>query len=133
GKNEFLGMLLREIEVENKIREYLQQNGFSVEPRTRRQGPDILAKKDGKYCCVEVEGNMKPKEERSLAPSQKYTHYFRAIGQLALRISEYPNSTYILGLPKDEYYQDKVSKTKVALEKLVIKVYFVTERGIEIL
>lgn len=81
-------VLLREIEVECIVRDILKKEGFSVVPRVREQRVDITARKDDIQYYIEVEGNKKP-NERPLTTSQKYTHYFRAIGQLAFRISEF--------------------------------------------
>lgn len=126
-------VLLREIEVENLVRKFLQNDGFSVIPRVREQGIDIIARKDGEQYYIEVEGNKKPDGISPLTTSQKYTHYFRAIGQLAFRISEIKEGKFILALPDDEYYKDKVSKTLLAFRKLDVIVYFVTEKGFEII
>ncbi len=126
-------ILLREIEVENIVRETLRKDGFSVVPRIRAQGVDIVARKNDTEYYIEVEGNKKPDDINPLTTSQKYTHYFRAIGQLAFRISEYTDGKFILALPEDEYYRDKVSKTLPAFRKLGVIVYFVTKNGLEVI
>ena len=126
-------ILLREIEVENIVRQTLANDGFSVVPRVQKQGVDIIARKNGKEMYIEVEGNKKPDGVNTLTTSQKYTHYFRAIGQLTFRISEYVNGEFILALPEDEYYRDKVSKTLPAFRKLGVMVYFVTESGFKVI
>ncbi len=126
-------VLLREIEVENIVRKILADDGFLVTTRVRKQGVDIIAKKDDTSYYIEVEGNKKPKGGLPLTTSQKYTHYFRAIGQLAFRISEYNNGKFILALPEDEYYREKVTKTLPAFRKLGVDVYFVTDNGLEII
>ena len=126
-------VLLREIEVENIIREFLKKDDFSVVPRVRAQGVDIVARKNNIQYYVEVEGNKKPDGISPLTTTQKYTHYFRAIGQLAFRISEYTDGQFILALPDDEYYRDKVNKTMPAFRKLGIVVYFVTKEGLDVL
>jgi hypothetical protein len=125
-------VLLREIEVENILRESLKKDGFTVVPRVREQGVDIIARKNNVSYYIEVEGNKKPDGIRPLTTSQKYTHYFRAIGQLAFRISEYLDGEFILALPEDEYYREKVNKTLPAFRKLGVVVYFVTENNIDI-
>jgi len=124
--------LLREIEVENIVREFLKKDGFAVAPRVRAQGVDIVARKNNVSYYIEVEGNKKPDGIRPLTTTQKYTHYFRAIGQLAFRISEYSGGQFILALPEDEYYRDKVNKTMPAFRKLGVIVYFVTTDGLEV-
>jgi Holliday junction resolvase len=126
-------VLLREIEVENILRESLKKDGFTVVPRVREQGVDIIARKNNVSYYIEVEGNKKPDGIRPLTTSQKYTHYFRAIGQLAFRISEYSEGQFILALPEDKYYQDKVDKTMPAFRKLGVIVYFVTTDGLEVI
>jgi len=131
--------LLREIEVENIVRETLLKDGFSVFPRKGIHGVDIEARKNDVSYYIEVEGNKKPISEDNpegnlpLTSSQKYTHYFRAIGQLALRISEYVDGEFILALPEDEYYRKKVNATLPALRKLGVAVYFVTDNGFEVI
>lgn len=126
-------VLLREIEVENLVREFLKKNGFTVVPRVIAQGVDIVASKNNIQYYVEVEGNKKPDGVSPLTTTQKYTHYFRAIGQLAFRISEYTDGQFILALPEDEYYRDKVNKTIPAFRKLGVVVYFVTNNGLDIM
>jgi len=81
-------VLLREIEVENIVRQTLRKDGFSVVPRVGKHGVDIIARKNGKEMYIEVEGNKKPDGVTPLTTSQKYTHYFRAIGQLTFRINK---------------------------------------------
>ncbi len=125
-------VLLREIEVENIVRNFLSNDGFSVVPRVREQGIDIVARKNEVQYYIEVEGNKKPDGVNPLTTTQKYTHYFRAIGQLAFRISEYLDGEFILALPEDEYYREKVNKTLPAFRKLGVIVYFVTENNIDI-
>jgi len=130
-------VLLREIEVENIVRETLRKDGFSVFPRIRAQGVDIEARKNNVFYYIEVEGNKKPKSKKNpkgdlpLTSSQKYTHYLRAIGQLTMRISKYVDGKFILALAEDEYYRKKVSDTLPALRKLGVVVYFVSDNGME--
>ena len=126
-------VFLREIDVENIVRKNLQKNGFSVIPRIKPQGIDVVARKNGVPYYIEVEGNKKPKVNLPLTTSQKYTHYFRAIGQLAYRISEYGEGVFVLALPEDEYYREKVRKTLPAFRKLGVVVYFVTTSGLEVI
>jgi len=126
-------VLLREIEVENIVREILRKDGFSVDQRIGPRGVDIVARKNDVPYYIEVEGNKKPDGINPLTTSQKYTHYFRAIGQLVFRISEFTDGEFILALPEDEYYRDKVSKTLPAFRKLGVKVYFVTDSGLEVI
>ena len=51
-------VLLREIEVENIIRKFLQENGFTVTPRPRPRpkptGVDIIARKNNVQYYIEV-------------------------------------------------------------------------------
>jgi len=116
--------LLREEEVEKAIREYLKRNAFDVKERTAMQGVDIFASKNGKSYYVEVEGNRKP-NGAPLTTAQKYTHLLRAVGQICLRMNEDPDGEFILGLPEDDYYRNKVEKLATALKKLNVKVFFV--------
>jgi len=126
-------VLLREIEVENIVRKILSKDGFVVVPRVRAQGVDIIAQKNDVQYYIEVEGNKKPDGIRPLTTTQKYTHYFRAIGQLAFRISEFVDGKFILALPEDKYYREKVEKTMPAFRKLGVIVYFVTEKDFVII
>ncbi len=126
-------VLLREIEVENIVRKILSKDGFVVDPRVKAQGVDIIAQKNNVQYYIEVEGNKKPDGIRPLTSTQKYTHYFRAIGQLAFRISKFVDGKFILALPEDEYYRDKVEKTMYAFRKLGVIVYFVTEKDFVII
>lgn len=127
-----LTYLIGEPALENKLREILTKEGYRVEPKPKsRHEVDIVAYKGGRTYVIEVEGNRKPKEEISLTNSQKYTHFLRAVGQLCLRMDIYPDCQYVLALPDDEYYLEKVSKTAVAFCKLGIYVYVLDQNGIK--
>ncbi len=119
-------VLLAEEEVENILRGLFDKDGFEVEPRKSRFGADIIANKGAVFYYVEVEGNKKPIGE-PLTSTQKYTHYLRAIGQLAMRITASPTSKFVLALPEDVYYRNKVNETKEALRRLGIEVYFIEQ------
>lgn len=126
-------VLLREIEVENIVRGNLAKNGFDVFPRPKPHGVDIIAQKNNVLFYIEVEGNIKPDKVNPLTTSQKYTHYFRAIGQILSRISTFKKGVFIIALPEDEYYRKKVEGTIYALKKLGVIVYFVTKENIKII
>lgn len=80
-----------------------------MKERTRKQGVDVTAFKDGKNYYVEVEGNTKP-DGKPLTTSQKYTHLLRAIGQVCLRMNDDANGVFELVLAEDRYYREKVGK-----------------------
>jgi Holliday junction resolvase-like predicted endonuclease len=116
-------ILLNEKEVENRIRDFLKSKGFRVEERNKPQGIDIVAFDDeNKKYFIEVEGNKKPNGE-SLATNQKYTHFFRAIGQICMRMNE--EGVYALVLPYDKTYLNYIDKIKVAKEKLNLKIFLI--------
>jgi Holliday junction resolvase len=106
--------LPREFEVEERVRKHLKEQGFTVIERTKKQGVDIQAIKDGKNYYIEVEGNTKP-AGKPLASSQKYTHLLRAIGQICLRMNTDPEGVFHLALPEDEYYKEKVDKLQTSM------------------
>ena len=120
--------LPREAEVEEIVRKHLKEQGFTVLERTKKQGVDIQAIKDGKNYYVEVEGNTKP-NGKPLTASQKYTHLLRAIGQICLRMNTDPEGVFYLALPEDEYYEEKVDKLQTSLKKLGVATYFVDSSG----
>lgn len=119
--------LLREIEVENLVRKYLIEHKFTVVPKQGIHGVNITADKNNVSHYIEVIGNKPPRENRPVIESNKYTHYFRTVGQLLLRISEHPDGKFILALPEDVYYRKKVNETMFAFRKLGVVIYFVTD------
>jgi hypothetical protein len=47
----------REAAIEERVRRYLTEQGYSVTARQRRTGPDIVATKEGETLLVEVKGD----------------------------------------------------------------------------
>jgi hypothetical protein len=116
--------LFREYEVETIIRDYLQSQGISLVERKSAKGVDIQGEdKIGRHYFVEVEGNQKP-DGKPLTASQKYTHFYRAIGQICLRMAD-DSAIYAVGLPFDDYYMKAVDTIKAARGKLKLHVYFI--------
>jgi hypothetical protein len=109
--------LPRESEVEERVRKHLKEEGFTVLERTKKQGVDIQATKDGRNYYVEVEGNTKS-DGKPLTTSQKHTHLLRAIGQIGLRMNDDLKGLFYLALPDDRYYREKIDKLQIALKKL---------------
>lgn len=120
--------MLKEAEVEGMLRKHLKEHGFGVKERTRKQGVDLEASRDGKDYYVEVEGDAKP-DGTPLTTSQKYTHLLRAVGQICLRMNDDPNGVYEIVLAEDPYYRKKIDELQIALEKLCVSVYFVDSDG----
>ncbi len=114
----------REYEVEAIIRDYLKSQGIGLVDRKSPHGVDIQGEDNtGRHYFVEVEGNQKP-EGKPLTTSQKYTHFYRAIGQICLRMTD-GSAIYAIGLPFDDYYVKAVKAIKVARGRLKLHVYFV--------
>lgn len=117
----------REYEVEAIIRDYLQSQGINLVDRKSPKGVDIQGHdKTGRHYFVEVEGNQKP-DGKLLTTSQKYTHFYRAIGQICRRMRD-DSAIYAIGLPLDDWYEKAVNDIKVARRKLRLHVYFVDRK-----
>ena len=118
----------KEAEVENAMRRYLSNHGFTVKERPTAHGVDIEASRGEKVHFIEVEGNSK-RNGSPLDPSQKYTHLLRAVGQLCLRLNDAPDAILWLVLPEDEYYMRKVAELRNGFQRLGVTVYFVRTDG----
>ena len=51
----------------------------------------------------------------------------RKLGQICMRMNENSSGVFFIGLPEDEYYNDKIEKLETALKKLDVKVLVVGE------
>jgi len=123
--------LLREHEIVKIVAAHLESRCFTVKTNPgHKRGVDIKAiTTRGELHFIEAEGNAKPSGER-LTSTQMYTHYYRAIGQICMRMTENEGrGDYALALPDDLYYKKKVKETIFGLKKLGIGIYWVTENG----
>lgn len=118
----------KEAEVEETIRKYLREHGFTIKEGTKKQGVDVQAIKNNKNYYVEVEGNTKP-NGNPLTASQKYTHLLRAIGEICLRMNDDPEGLFYIALPEDRYYEEKINNLQVSLQKLGVRTYFIGSNG----
>src|SRR5438477_10852694 len=77
--------MMREPEVEARVREHLVKQGYTPLSRTRLRGHDIEAIKDGRRLLAEVKGD-RPGHESS--PGTIYVDTCTLLGQIVLRKGE---------------------------------------------
>jgi hypothetical protein len=121
---------------------YLEQEGWDIgsiaHTESRARGADIRATKGAELLIVEAKGfpgtvyargvnQGKPKPTK---PGVQARHWFgQVLFDCILRQSEYPDSHVVMALPDFPVYRNLLRRTKDALRKLEIGVYFVGEDG----
>lgn len=122
---------------------HLRHEGWTIDAvadtETRAHGADIRAQKDGKILIVEAKGypltvyargehKGKPKPTK---PGLQARHWYgQVLFDAILRQSQYPSATVVIALPDFPVFTTLLSRTRSALIKLGIGVYFVRESGI---
>jgi len=123
-------VLLRERRVERILRNHFVREGFMVEPRTIPTGVDIKMKSSHRRWFVEVEGNARKDGKPLKSKSARYTHFYRCVGQICMRMQEGDErSGYAIGLPEDEVYRRYVKTVENALRLLRVKVFWANANG----
>lgn len=124
-------ILLREAQVESILRDYFRRRGFQVPDRKTNTGVDIrLIGRKGREWFVEVEGNAGPDGKPLKSTSARYTHFYRALGQICRRYGEGGmKARYGVGFPWDEVYREYVKSAEIPLALLKTRIFWVMDDG----
>ena len=87
--------MMREHEVEAKIRSYLLECGYESRSRATQSGPDIVATKEGKKLLVEVKGD-RPGHRSS--PGTINVDVMTLLGQIIFRAGEEQADEYAIAI-----------------------------------
>lgn len=111
---------MKEEEMFDPMINHLKKNGYEIieENRGRERGPDLVASKDNRKLIIEMKGDS----------AALGVDYGTCIGQLFRRMEEGEKE---YGLAFSESYRRFIEDSKYPLEKLGIKVFIVSEEGIE--
>lgn len=121
-------MAMREPEVEQRLRNYLVENGYDVLVRYERTGPDIIAKKEQRTLLLEVKGD-RPGHKSS--PGTIHVDVMTLLGQIVMRRGKGEAEEYGIGIRP--VHQRLVEQALPTLKELAIKVFLVEEGGIKII
>ncbi len=131
-----------EANIQNKIEKHLKSENWGVEvvdTKSRKKGPDILAKKNGTNLQVEVKGYPSDKyvrgkdkgKEKKTNPKTQARHWFaEALLTIILAKCKSPNLKIALGFPDDKIYLKKWTEIKWLREKIHLSVYWVNRDGL---
>lgn len=125
------------------ISTHLQKEGWVIEriadTETRETGADIRARKSGRLLLVETKGyplkvyqrGEKKGQPKRTNPSTQARHWYsEVLCSAILRQGESPTATVAIALPKFNVFTNLVDRTRHALNKLGIAVYFIEESGV---
>lgn len=134
--------MLNENDIVSIVAEYLSKKGYSVEKTctTSDQGVDILARhvSTGNRLLVEAKGetSSKPRSARYGLPfnnSQVRTHVSEAVLTTLEVLSSAGFSVKTvaaIALPKTALHERHISAVKPALDKMRVKLFWVTKNGV---
>src|SRR5260370_37436955 len=121
---------------------HLKQEGWKIESvadtEARARGADIRATRPGELLIVEAKGypgtvyargenKGKPKPTK---PGVQARHWYgQVLFDAILRQAEYPSAQVVIALPDFPLFTNLISRTRLALCKLRIGVYLVSETG----
>lgn len=121
---------------------YLQAEGWTVErtanTETREAGVDIRVRKGGQVMLVEAKGypskfyqrGEKKGQRKRTNPSTQARHWYsEVLVEAILRQAEAPKAVVAIVLPDFPVFKSLVGRTRNALTKLGITVYFIGETG----
>lgn len=128
--------------VVNALAESLAEKGWRIESkantRTKEQGVDISASREGRTLFVEVKGYPSttyrdPRlagERKSTNPTNQAEKWYSHALLKAVRLqTKYPRASVALAFPDFPRYQTLFDETKLGLEKLGVAVLFVNAAG----
>jgi Holliday junction resolvase-like predicted endonuclease len=121
-------MNMREPEVEERVRHYLENSGYMTSPRSEKTGPDIIATKNGRKLLVEVKGD-RPGHQSS--PGTKNVDVMTLLGQIIHRKGQRLADDYAIAIRP--VHLRLVKEAAPALKEMAIKVFLVNDADIQLL
>lgn len=119
---------MREPEVEERVRNYLENGGYKTSPRSEKTGPDIIATKNGRKLLVEVKGD-RPGHESS--PGTINVDVMTLLGQILHRKGQGLADEYAIAIRP--VHLRLVRQAAPALKEMSIKVLLVNDTDIQLL
>lgn len=116
---------MREPEVEERVRQYLTENGYQVLPRFKRFGADVIANKDGRRLLVEVKAD-RPGHRSS--PGTINVDVMTLLGQVVFRKGQGLDDDYAIAIRP--VHQRLVIQALPALRQLSVRVFLVGDSNI---
>jgi hypothetical protein len=127
---------LKEMEVVQAVRGYLETKGFKIEnavTHLREKGEDIVASSlRQERIKIEAKGQTSSDQRsnrfsKEFTPNQKENHLGRALFKCLTYLNE--GSHAGIALPEDEYNKRLIEKIKKPLETLGIVIFFVNGKN----
>ncbi len=119
-------MVVREPEVEARVRRYLVELGYVLSPRKERTGPDITAMKNGRKLLVEAKGD-RPGHQSSSATIN--VDVLTLLGQILLRKGQRLADDY--AIPVRPIHIKLLNQAIPALKEISVKVFLVTDTDVQ--
>ncbi len=116
---------MREPEVEERVRQYLEENGYGLLARQERTGPDVVAIKEGRKLLVEVKGD-RPGHKSS--PATINVDVMTLLGQIMTRMGQGLADDYAIAIRP--VHRRLVTQALPALRRLSVKVFLVDDSQI---
>lgn len=127
--------------VETLVR-HLEQDGWyllnKADTASKARGHDIHAQKENRTLLIEVKGYPstsyrdpnRAQEKKRTAPTIQAQHWYSHALLKAMRLqTSYPNATIAVGLPDFPRYRKLFEETGLALQKLNLQIWGVSEDG----
>ncbi len=110
---------MKEIQMFEPMIEYLESQGYEIleQHRGHEHGTDVIATKDGKRLLIELKGSG----------ANKDVDFGTVIYQIMKQMT-YPAEEYAIGVTED--YKNLVSRCMMPLRKLKIRMFMVSEIGV---
>lgn len=118
--------MLREPQVEERVRNYLTKSGYELLPRYKTTGPDILAKKGGRTLLVEVKGD-RPGHKSS--PGTINVDVMTLLGQILLRKGQGLADEYAIAIRP--VHKKLIHQAFPALIELSVKIFLIEDLDIK--
>ena len=115
--------------MEERVRRFLEQDGYLISSRSERTGPDITAiGKDGRKLLVEVKGD-RPGHQSS--PGTKNVDVMTLLGQILHRKGQGLADEYAIAIRP--VHLRLIKEAAPALKQISIKVFLVNDTDIQLL
>jgi Holliday junction resolvase-like predicted endonuclease len=119
---------MREPEVEERVRQYLQNEGYKLSPRRERTGPDIIAvSKDNRKLLVEVKGD-RPGHQSSRGTIN--VDVMTLLGQILHRKGQRTADDYAIAIRP--VHLRLIKEAAQALKEISVRIFLVNDTDIQI-